>query len=67
MSMVLFWALITASSVALVRYVGQAGGREQRPTSAEEIPSERYAREEIDDEEYRRRLQALSERGHWKT
>ncbi|MDA3644284.1 SHOCT domain-containing protein [Saccharopolyspora indica] len=66
-SMVLFWALIIAAIVALVRYIGRTGRSEQRSTPAEEILAERYARGEIDDEEYRRRMQSLSERGHRRT
>jgi putative membrane protein len=62
-SMVLFWALIIAAIVALVRYLGRTGRGEQTTGSAEAILAERFARGDIDEEEYRRRLQALSERG----
>ncbi|MER7010257.1 SHOCT domain-containing protein [Saccharopolyspora sp. NPDC000359] len=66
-STVLFWALIIVAIIALVRYLGRSGRGEQSTASAEQILAERYARGEIDDEEYRRRLQALSEHGRRKT
>jgi putative membrane protein len=66
-SMVLFWALIIAAIVALVRYLARTGQAERGADAAEEILAERFARGDIDDEEYRRRLQALSERGRRRT
>ncbi|HWS91235.1 MAG TPA: SHOCT domain-containing protein [Mycobacterium sp.] len=61
-AMVLFWALIITAVVLIVRYVVS-----QRPTGTsvgsartpEEVLAERYARGEIDDEEYQRRLALL--------
>jgi putative membrane protein len=56
-------ALIILAIVALVRYLGHQtegfgkGGRRQ--TRAEEILAERFARGEIDEEEYRRRSSLL--------
>lgn len=58
-SVVLFWALIIVAIIALVRYLGrtaQGGG------SAEDLLAERFARGEIDEEEYERRSRALSGR-----
>ena len=58
--MVLFWGLVIAGIVALVRYVG--GPRDtRRLTSAsgqdrpEQVLAERFARGEIDEDEYKRR------------
>ncbi|MGW7577468.1 SHOCT domain-containing protein [Streptomyces sp. NPDC054765] len=71
--MVLFWALIIAGVVALVRYLpsgrhghpgglppssGEAGSVSKR---AEELLAERFARGEIDEDEYRRRITLLRE------
>jgi putative membrane protein len=59
-SMVLFWALVIFGIVALIRYIG----RSSQPTTAGPTPSqlldERFARGEIDEEEYRRRLELMS-------
>lgn len=61
-STLLFWALVIAGVVALVRYVGPAAP--QRNVAAEtatpqRLLAERFARGEIDEEEYRRRLAIL--------
>jgi len=57
----LFWALVIVGIVLLVRYLGRTTGRspggDQR--SATRILAERFARGEIDEEEYRRRLETL--------
>jgi putative membrane protein len=61
-AMVLFWALIITAVVLIVRYLVS-----QRPTGTsaesartpEEVLAERYARGEIDDDEYQRRLSLL--------
>ena len=67
-----FWALVVVAVVLLIRHFSRSG--EHRPpgphaygppppdaphTSAEQLLAERYARGEIDDEEYRRRLATL--------
>ncbi|MFD0034379.1 SHOCT domain-containing protein [Streptomyces sp. NPDC127172] len=71
--MVLFWALVIVGIVALVRYL--AGGRHGHqggppPPSgesgwgsrrAEDLLAERFARGEIDEDEYKRRLALLRE------
>lgn len=66
-TMVLFWGLIIAGIVALVRYLG--GARHSpgpHPTGAparpEEVLAERFARGEIDAEEYEKRLELLRAR-----
>lgn len=63
-AMVLFWALIITAVVLIVRYLvsqrpaGAGAGSVRTP---EEVLAERYARGEIDDEEYERRLALLHE------
>jgi putative membrane protein len=63
-SMVLFWALMIAGIIALVRYLGRStqpmltSPPPQRHTP-EQVLAERFARGDIDEEEYRRRLDTL--------
>lgn len=58
-SMLLFWALVIYAVVALVRYLG----RQDRPVAtrpaAEQVLAERFAHGQIDEQEYRERLDAL--------
>lgn len=60
--MVLFWALVIFGLVALVRYAGgpqqRSGPSVDRP-SPEQVLAERFARGEINDEEYRQRQETL--------
>ncbi|AWN30553.1 putative membrane protein [Streptomyces sp. SceaMP-e96] len=71
--MILFWVLVIAGVVALVGYLtssrhghqsgpassfGEPGGGSRR---AEELLAERFARGEIDEDEYKRRLTLLRE------
>lgn len=68
MVMTLFFALVITAIVALVRYLGGPGHHHgpaahgaapgRRP---EDILAERFARGEVDDEEYRRRVALLRE------
>ncbi len=62
LSMVLFWALVILGVVALVRYLA----RNDRPTAARPTPeqmlAERFARGEIDEQEYHQRLDVLRDR-----
>lgn len=61
-SMVVFWALIIVGGVALFRYAGRSDQPDGHPTvrlSPEQLLAERFARGEIDQQEYRNRLQAL--------
>ena len=61
-AMVLFWALIITAVVLIVRYlVSQrlTGTSAVSARTPEEVLAERYARGEIDDDEYRRRLALL--------
>ncbi|RZT19083.1 putative membrane protein [Mycobacterium sp. BK558] len=64
--MVLVWALVIAGIVLAVRYLGgprQSVGRSHGSpqTSAEDVLAERFARGDIDEEEYRRRASLLRE------
>lgn len=59
LSMLLFWGLIIGAIVALARYLGGARPTGQAQTTQnrpEGILAERFARGEIDEEEYRRRI-----------
>ncbi|WP_234048882.1 SHOCT domain-containing protein [Streptomyces liliifuscus] len=71
--MVLFWVLVIAGVLVLVRYLtgghrphqagpspgtGEAGWGSRR---AEDVLAERFARGEIDEDEYKRRLTLLRE------
>lgn len=61
-SIVLFWVLLIAGIVALVRYLGRGepGAVSPPPRRApEQILAERFAHGEIDADEYRRRLDTL--------
>jgi putative membrane protein len=62
-SMVIFWGLLIIGIMLLVRYFGASGpARAGSPTSratAEELLAERFARGEIDEQEYRQRLDVL--------
>ena len=64
-SMVLFWGLLILGGILLVRALNRPSGDHSvapRPT-AEQVLAERFARGEIDEEEYRRRRAALSSAG----
>jgi putative membrane protein len=58
-SNLLFWGLVIAGVVALVRYAGHGGQTGDRPTP-ERLLAERFARGEIDEDEYAQRLRALT-------
>jgi putative membrane protein len=58
---ILFWALIILGVVALFRQRARGTSVEGRPT-AEELLAERFARGDIDEEQYRRRRDVLRER-----
>ena len=58
-SMVLFWALLIFGVTALIRYLGRTDRSiVDRPT-AEQVLAGRFARGEIDEQEYRQRLDTL--------
>jgi putative membrane protein len=57
--MVAFWALLITSVVLVVCYLATPDGADAAPlgrTRAEDLLAERYARGEIDADEYRQRL-----------
>jgi putative membrane protein len=59
---VLFWGLVIAGLVLLVRYLrrgDRAASATPPPPSAEQVLAERFARGDIDEDEYRKRLQVL--------
>lgn len=60
--MVLWWVLIVVGVVALVKWMltsSGTGGRSGAGSRALEILKERYARGEIDDQEYQKRKRDL--------
>jgi putative membrane protein len=61
-STLLFWAMVIAGVFALVRYAGR-GGQAGAPTghrlTPQQLLAERFARSEIDEDEYLRRMQVL--------
>jgi putative membrane protein len=62
--MVVCWGLIIAATVVLVRQLTRAGRpaatpQVDRPSSPEQVLAERFARGEIDEEDYRRRVDTL--------
>jgi putative membrane protein len=64
--MVLFWAAVITAIVFGVRYVsnsrGTVGGTASSgPPRAEDLLAERYARGEIDEDEFRQRMALLRE------
>lgn len=64
-SMILFWALIITAVVLLFRTLNRPQEHTHAPAipSPEQILGERFARGEIDEEEYQRRLHTLSASG----
>lgn len=61
-AMAVLWALLITVVVLVVRYLATPrgpGSHERR--IADDVLAERYARGEIDDDEYRRRLKLLHE------
>jgi putative membrane protein len=59
--MLLFWTVLITVGVLLYRALGRGSDRPSTPaaTSPERLLAERFARGEIDEEEYRRRLAVL--------
>lgn len=63
-SMILWWVLIIVGIVVLVKWLTTsfgAGGRSGGGSTALDILKERYARGEIDEQEYQKRKQDLSQ------
>jgi putative membrane protein len=64
LGMIVFWGLIIAGVIVLVRYLGSTrAGRESETGNgqgnAEQILADRFARGEIDEDEYRKRRELL--------
>lgn len=68
-AMVLFWAVLVLAIAAAVRYVDRKRGESLPPTAspppptAEQVLAERFARGEIDADEYSQRLDTLRQAG----
>lgn len=67
LGMIVFWGLVVVGIVILVRYLRSEQPRGEtsadRPPSPEQLLAERFARGEIDEEEYRMRLETLRTAG----
>jgi putative membrane protein len=64
--MIVFWAILITAIVLAVRYVAGSGRQGAGPgpsgsARAEDLLAERFARGEIDDDEYRQRVTLLRE------
>ena len=66
LAMVVFWAVVITAVVLAIRYAvrgnNQRAQQSSAPTGAEEILAERYARGEIDEDEFRRRRATIREK-----
>lgn len=58
-SMVLFWGLVIYGVIAMVRYLGRQDRAVSARPTAEEVLAERFAHGQIDEPEYRERLDTL--------
>lgn len=65
LNMLLFWGLVIAGIVFLVRYLGgnRQIGTGRDAANAERILAERFARGEIDEDEFQRRVHVLRRGG----
>jgi putative membrane protein len=59
LGMLLFVGVLIVGLIVLLRYLGQRRNVGSEQSSAERWLAERYARGEIDEQEYRQRLQVL--------
>jgi putative membrane protein len=66
--MVVFWVVLVLAIPAAVRYLERKRGENfpppSPPATAEQVLAERFARGEIDADEYRQRLDTLRQAGH---
>jgi len=58
-SMVLFWGLVIYGVIAMVRYLGRQDRSVATRPTAEQVLAERFAHGQIDEREYRERLDVL--------
>ncbi len=56
---VLFWTALIVGIVMVLRHVGSNGTGYRNPAGPEEVLAQRFARGEIDEQEYRHRLDVL--------
>ncbi|MFI7542207.1 SHOCT domain-containing protein [Actinoplanes sp. NPDC049599] len=64
LSGLLFWGLVVAAVIAAVRYTSGAGRRAEPVVpglTPQQVLADRFARGDIDEEEYTRRLRVLNE------
>ncbi|WP_250549451.1 SHOCT domain-containing protein [Pseudonocardia sp. H11422] len=61
-STVLLWSLIILGVIALVRYLARSGRPTATRPTPEQLLAERFARGEIDEQEYHQRLATLRDR-----
>jgi putative membrane protein len=61
-SMVLFWALVIFGVIALFRYLGRSDRSTAIRPTPEQVLAERFARGDIDEQEYHQRLNTLRDR-----
>jgi len=65
--MILFWVVLVLAIAAAVRYLDRKRGKNlpppPPPPTAEQVLAERFARGEIDADEYRQRLDTLRQAG----
>ncbi|HEX7747012.1 MAG TPA: SHOCT domain-containing protein [Micromonosporaceae bacterium] len=60
LNILLFWGLVITGVILLIRYLGRRESRSRGDApAAERILAERFARNEISEEEYRQRLDVL--------
>ena len=59
--MILWWILIIVGIVMLVKWLNKSSGTEDSTNKALEILKERYARGEIDEQEFQKRKSDLSQ------
>ena len=59
---VVFWGLLSFAAIALIRYTkrGQVASSSHPASTPQQILAQRFARGDIDEDEYTRRLQVLS-------
>jgi putative membrane protein len=56
----LFWAVVVLGAVALIRHLSSPGRATRSRPTPERLLAERFARGEIDEKEYRSRLDTLA-------
>jgi putative membrane protein len=57
---VVFWGLLVVAAVALIRYTKRGQVDSSTPQTPQQILAQRFARGDIDEDEYTRRLQVLT-------